>query len=82
MGLLQARTSSAAAASAALILPPGLEHAVIEHLDLALHRLEPLAAELQQQRRTLVAGQHLLQRQLARLDAAHQRSSSSRAAHS
>jgi len=42
------------------------EHAVIQHLDLVFHRLQLVAAKLQQGGAALVTSQQLVQRQLAR----------------
>src|SRR5688500_2591135 len=51
---------------------PWLECAFVEYLDLLLHRFELAAAERQQLGAALVAGEHLLQWQLARLDESDQ----------
>src|SRR5256885_16243418 len=50
------------------ILAPRGQRPLVKHLDLLLHRVELAAAIAEQLRRALVACQHLLQRQLARLD--------------
>ena len=53
-------------------LVPWLQLAVVQHLDLVLHGVEPVAAKRQQSGAALVARQHLVQRQLARFDAGHE----------
>lgn len=55
-----------------LVLCPGRQLALIQHLHLLLHRLELAAAKAQQLGRTLVATEHLLQRQLSGLDLRNQ----------
>src|SRR6185369_17094168 len=52
------------------LLRPRLERALVEHLDLVFHRLQFVAAKLQQLRAALVAGEQLFQGQLPGLDLA------------
>src|SRR5256885_13149248 len=57
------------------ILAPRGQRPLVKHLDLLLHRVELAAAIAEQLRRALVACQHLLQRQLARLDRSEEHTS-------
>jgi hypothetical protein len=59
---------------------PGFEFAVLEHLDLVLHRIELGRQKRQQLGAALVLRQQLVQRQLARIQLGHQGSSSCSAA--
>jgi hypothetical protein len=54
------------------VLGPGRQLAFVQYLDLLLHGFELAAAKAQQLGRTLVAAEHLLQRQLTRFDLRNQ----------
>ena len=49
-----------------------LDQTEVQHLDLVLNRIQPVPTKSQQGSPALIAGKHLLQRQLTCLDAAHE----------